>query len=122
MNNPEIFTNPCAICKRKEATQLCDYIISYEETYFVSDYRQFKELNACKHNTCDLPLCKDCAARHGSHDFCPTHHEILKVDIPEEQEYYRRKEKARQYAEALQSQQEQYERRQREKALTHDNT
>lgn len=59
--------NPCAICRIREATQLCDFVVEY----FWMSHRG--NVTA----TCDLPMCKECAKLIGSHDFCPYHFKML---------------------------------------------
>jgi hypothetical protein len=79
MNNPLIFENPCAICKIREATQLCDYIVMYDNSIiFFRNYKQFREENMNGHHeTCDLPLCVKCSHKAGHHvDLCPHHYKL----------------------------------------------
>ena len=68
MNEPDIFNNPCGVCGKKVATRLCDFIIDYHGVVFFRDFQDFK--NQEKHETCDLPMCEDCATKHGGYDFC----------------------------------------------------
>lgn len=87
-NNPIPFDNHCAICKKREATQLCDYIIRYDNSIiFVRNRILFNKLNSAgyKHETCDLPLCKECAKSVGNHvDLCPHHYQLhQQVELPE---------------------------------------
>ncbi|OZS79463.1 hypothetical protein CF394_00735 [Tetzosporium hominis] len=67
MNDPKVFENPCAICRKREATQLCDFVTEY---FWVSHKGQVT-------GTCDLPICRDCAHESGGHDFCPEHKKML---------------------------------------------
>jgi hypothetical protein len=60
--------NPCAICRKKEATQLCDFVIDYVWTSHHGNGTL----------TCDLPMCTECSDHRGSHDFCPQHSQMLK--------------------------------------------
>ena len=59
--------DPCALCRKREATQLCDFVTRY---YWTST-------EGCTTGTCDLPMCLECAHSIGAHDFCPEHHERL---------------------------------------------
>ena len=105
MNNPNVFTNPCAICKRNEAVKLCDYIVDYNNgIVFVRNYRTFEKLNSpgFRHETCDLPLCDQCAQNVGHHvDFCPHHYEAhLHAELPKELQRERLKYRARMFSES----------------------
>lgn len=67
--------NPCAICRQREATQLCDFVVDY---YWMSHVGRM-------YSTCDLPMCKECAKEFGSFDFCPYHSDLInKVKITDE--------------------------------------
>lgn len=107
MNDPELFKNPCAICERKVATQLCDYIIKYDDSIiFARDYEDFKELNApmAKYKTCDLPMCNDCAKKIGNNlDFCPHHYDLhSQVELPSKKlKDYQWKQKIKAFQEAM---------------------
>ncbi|RFA36218.1 hypothetical protein CAI16_05355 [Virgibacillus dokdonensis] len=80
MNDPNVFENPCPICKKKEATRLCDYVTKYIVTTI--DFRATYE-------TCDLPLCEDCASRYGQFDFCPQHEALFnQLKLPKELQRY----------------------------------
>ncbi|MGP4063066.1 hypothetical protein [Halobacillus sp. H74] len=59
--------NPCAICRVEEATQLCDFVVSY---MWMSNY-------GATTGSCDLPLCKECSKGSEAHDFCPEHFKML---------------------------------------------
>ncbi|SET85057.1 hypothetical protein SAMN05216389_14012 [Oceanobacillus limi] len=84
MNDPAVFENPCTICRKREATQLCDYIIEYHPVIFFRDYKRFIEQKAYQHETCDLPLCKECARKaQPGYDFCPHHYALYKqIELP----------------------------------------
>jgi hypothetical protein len=60
--------NPCAICRKREATQLCDFVIYYVWTSHHGNGTL----------TCDLPMCTECSDQRGSHDFCHQHSQMLK--------------------------------------------
>lgn len=75
MNDPELFTNPCGVCGKKVATRLCDFIIDYHGVIFFRDFQDFK--NQERLETCDLPLCEDCATKYNQHDFCPHHNKLV---------------------------------------------
>jgi hypothetical protein len=102
LNDPKVFEHPCAICRKREATQLCDYVIGYNNSIiFIRDYKKFIEENsACKHETCDLPICKECAKNAGHNlDFCPHHYELyLQKELPEHLKKAQLREKARQFS------------------------
>jgi hypothetical protein len=38
MNDPEVFTNPCAFCRKRKATRLCDFVVDYSSIIFVRGY------------------------------------------------------------------------------------
>lgn len=102
MNNPNVFANPCAICKRQEAVKLCDYVLKYDNSIiFVRNYKTFKELNSpgFKHETCDLPICDQCAKNVGHHvDFCPHHYKVhQEAALPKELERKRFKYRSRMF-------------------------
>ena len=86
MNEPNVFSNPCAICKKREATQLCDYVIDYDHTLiFFRNWKDFKEANESpRYETCDLPICKECSHERNNLDFCPHHYKLhQQVQLPE---------------------------------------
>lgn len=63
----------CAICHVKESEILCDFVTGYNN--FIFDI----PINSQhKHQTCSLPMCKDCRVKHGLADLCPWHDNILK--------------------------------------------
>jgi hypothetical protein len=100
MNDPKIFENPCAICKVREATQLCDFIVHYDRSIiFFKDYKLMKEhAENGFHDTCDLPICKECSYKENGADFCPHHHDLLKqVELPKKYRKYQLKQKAKLY-------------------------
>ncbi|NPC90998.1 hypothetical protein HOO54_23715 [Bacillus sp. WMMC1349] len=66
--------NPCAICRKNEVTQLCDFVTAYVWT----------SVHGGIHRTCDLPMCKECAKSHGPFDFCPYHDGLSKkLKVPD---------------------------------------
>lgn len=105
MNDPKVFEHPCAICRKREGTLLCDYVIGYNNSIiFIRDYKKFVEENsACKHETCDLPMCEECAENIGHNvDFCPHHYKLyLQKELPEHLKKAQLREKARQYKSVL---------------------
>ena len=86
MNDPKVFSNPCAICRVREATKLCDYVIRYDNSIiFFRDYEMFHEANTrTKNETCDLPLCEKCSKEIGVNvDVCPHHYNLhLRAELP----------------------------------------
>lgn len=102
MNDPEVFEKPCALCKVRKSTRLCDYVVSYDfvnSIIFHRNRKMFNEANAaCKHETCDLPMCEECAIKYGSKvDFCPHHQKLHRqVELPKELQKAAIREKARQ--------------------------
>lgn len=101
MNDPKVFAHPCAICKKREATLLCDYVVGYNNSviFICGNHEKFKEENSgCKHETCDLPLCEKCAKKNGNNvDFCPYHYQLyLKDELPKKYQKARMAEKIRQ--------------------------
>ncbi|MCY9513291.1 hypothetical protein [Paenibacillus apiarius] len=67
---------PCQFCKKREATQLCDFVVSYgwtsakdEEGRMIGGYW----------GTCDNEMCKECANKlSGGFEFCPSCLELHK--------------------------------------------
>jgi hypothetical protein len=54
------------------------------------------EENACRHETCDLPLCEECAIKYNGFDFCPYHNKLrLQATLPERLEKVRMKIRAK---------------------------
>lgn len=87
MNDPSLFEDPCPICKVRKATRLCDYVIHYDNTViFFRNYKDFIASNEnVRHETCDLPICVECAKQVNEADFCPHHYSLLKqVELPED--------------------------------------
>lgn len=84
MNERNIFKNPCPVCKKREATQLCDFVIDYIWTTI-----DFKTESV----TCDLPLCKECAYEVGVNvDLCPHHYRLYQQkELPEHLQKYQRR-------------------------------
>lgn len=106
MNDPAVFFNPCALCKKRESTKLCDYIVKYDNSViFFREPKLFHEVNQpnYKHETCDLPMCEDCSKNVGNQvDFCPQHHKLhLQIELPKELQAYQRKAKAKMYEDAI---------------------
>jgi hypothetical protein len=101
MNDSEVFKNPCAICRKREATQLCDFVVRYDNSIiFLRNWKEFQLENAGGHHeTCDLPLCKKCSHQAGHHvDICPHHHGLLKqVELPKKYRKYQLKQKTKLY-------------------------
>lgn len=77
MNDPNVFKEVrCAVCKKRVATRLCDFVVGYSQPTFFRTYREFKRQSL--HETCDLPLCDECAEEYnGIYDFCPDHKELF---------------------------------------------
>ncbi len=101
MNEPGVFENPCAICKKREATKLCDYIIEYDNSVIFFRNRQlFNKVNSpgYKHETCDLPMCNECAKNIGVEvDFCPHHYKLhIQAELPPKLERARMRAKLKQ--------------------------
>lgn len=106
MNDPEIFLNPCALCKRRKGERLCDYIVDYTSVIFYRSSNDF--LGQERHTTCDLPMCTDCATKYNGHDFCPHHkkiHEQVRKQPTEQLERARQQEQIRQLNEYKKSEQ-----------------
>lgn len=60
--------NPCALCRSREATQLCDFVV---------EYAWFSKPGLDGRYTCDLPMCIECAKSQPGYDFCPYHKKML---------------------------------------------
>lgn len=100
MNDPEVFAEPCAVCRRNKATKLCDYVVDYLPIIFMRDYFSFLEENQHRYLTCDLPMCDNCAITYNGFDFCPHHDELRKkAKLPDQLERARWKMKAKLYLE-----------------------
>lgn len=63
--------HPCPFCGKNEATQLCDFVVDYA---FIITCKMAR--GGCEpkrvHDTCDNPMCSECATRVSGHEFCPT--------------------------------------------------
>lgn len=102
LNSPNVFENPCAICKVKEATKLCDYVTEYRSRAVIlvkGSYEAFKQANSGSgYDTCDLPMCDECAkVITDGVDFCPYHHDLhSKVRLPDKLRKYQSRQKIKQ--------------------------
>ncbi|MEK3909652.1 hypothetical protein [Oceanobacillus sp. FSL W7-1309] len=106
MNDLELFNNHCPLCKKRKATKLCDFIVRYDNSIiFFRDRNLFNKVNSpgYKHETCDLPMCEECAEKIGHQvDFCPHHYKLhLQVGLSKELQQYQRKAKAEMYENAI---------------------
>lgn len=77
----------CGVCRKNPVSRWCDFIIKYDNHLtFFRDRGMFNESN--QHNadyqTCDLPMCEDCAINVSREtDMCPHHNNLLnQVDLP----------------------------------------
>lgn len=98
MNETGVFAAPCAICRKKVATQLCDFVYRYDRNpIFFRDYEMFKEsVERGNDETCDLPLCKTCSHETDKADLCPHHHKLMQqAKLPHSLEIIRSREKAK---------------------------
>ncbi|NGQ95029.1 hypothetical protein G3578_07495 [Brevibacillus sp. SYP-B805] len=67
---------PCSFCKKKEATQFCDFVIGYAWT----SAKEKGKMIGGYHVTCDNEICKDCATTApGGFDFCPSCNELRRM-------------------------------------------
>lgn len=101
MNDPDVFSNPCAICKVRKATRLCDYVVGYDRSIiFFRNYKDFKEANEnTRYETCDLPLCEECSHCENDVDFCPHHFDLhKKAELPEQLQTAQIRSKAKIYS------------------------
>jgi len=93
----------CAVCRKRPVERWCDYVISYDNCVtFVRDYKSFIEINrTTQYETCDLPMCTECATNVSiSRDLCPHHMELhRKVELPDK---YQRQRQAQEKAKMLQ--------------------
>lgn len=84
----------CAVCKKKQVARWCDYIIKYNHAItFFRRYQDFAEANrrGAMYQTCDLPMCADCAHNVSlDHDLCP-HHKMLQDNARLPDEYQRQR-------------------------------
>lgn len=61
---------PCSFCKKREATQFCDFVIDYSATLFLSP--RDGGILPPRPATCDNQICKECATQYNGHEFCPS--------------------------------------------------
>lgn|GEM_PF-2633172 len=107
MNSPDVFENPCAICRVRPATLLCDYITDYHSNAVIfvkGDYQAFKAANSGpRYDTCDLPMCDECANHiTDGVDFCPHHNKLHKQTcLPDKLRKYQNRQKVKQRQEML---------------------
>lgn len=73
----------CAVCKKREATVLCDAIIGtsrfagHPPRSHIHQHGEnmFSDVPMQKNITCDLPMCGKCATKVTPYmDLCPTHY------------------------------------------------
>lgn len=98
MNDIDVFVAPCAICRKRKATQLCDFIVRYDlQPIFFRDYEMFKEsVEHGNNETCDLPLCKECSHESNQADLCPHHYKLQQqAKLPQRLEIIRMREKGK---------------------------
>lgn len=78
MNDVREFKIPCAICHKQQATRYCDYIIDYfNPQFFMRDFQQLCANSGPSYETCDVPMCEECAKNiDWEMDFCPYHYAI----------------------------------------------
>jgi hypothetical protein len=96
MNDPNVFSSPCAICKVRKAVRWCDFVIEYNRNIiFVKGHQKFIELNSTPNDeTCDLPLCDICSHEEGKADLCPHHYKLHKqAELPADLKKYQVREK-----------------------------
>lgn len=86
--NEEFGGVACSVCKKKEATKLCDFpvgrarYVGHPPRYLMEQVKRsdiaWKKLDMEWTMTCDRPLCSECAIemRNGI-DFCPCHIEEM---------------------------------------------
>ena len=60
---------PCAFCKKKEATQFCDFVVGYRGQTIFSGKDGY--VSPPSTETCDNQVCKDCMTDYEGHEFCP---------------------------------------------------
>jgi|SRR5690554_1300528 len=106
MNDPNVFADPCALCKKRKATRLCDYIVRYDNSViFFRDRQLFNKVNSpgYKNETCDLPMCEDCSKNVGHQlDFCPHHYNLhLQAELPKELQPYQWRAKVKMYENSI---------------------
>lgn len=65
---------PCSFCKKNEATQLCDFVVDYSGTLFLSP--RMGGIQPPQPDTCDNQICKECAFQYNGHEFCPSCKEL----------------------------------------------
>lgn len=83
----------CAVCRRRPVERWCDYIISYDNSIvFARDYKTFVDINhSTQYETCDLPMCKECANNVSiDRDLCPHHMKLHQnAKLPDEYQLQR---------------------------------
>lgn len=67
---------PCTVCRIREATRLCDYVVDYVWTTLPDECGRHPRI---AYMTCDAEICKQCAVRIGPGvDFCPKCAEVYR--------------------------------------------
>lgn len=93
----------CAVCRKRPVERWCDYIVSYDNsTVFTREYKSFIEINrSTQYETCDLPMCTECATNVSvDRDLCPHHMSLQrKVELPDQ---YQRRRQSQEKAKILQ--------------------
>lgn len=64
---------PCSFCKKREATQFCDFVIGYSWTTAKDENGK---MIGPQQKTCDNQICKECATNICGYDFCPSCNEL----------------------------------------------
>ncbi|WP_226000918.1 hypothetical protein [Paenibacillus sp. BJ-4] len=76
---PEVFKMPkypCAFCKKRESTQLCDFVIGYSWTSMKDERGR---MIGGQHQTCNNGMCKECATNYAGFEFCPSCVQLYKL-------------------------------------------
>ncbi|MDR6776291.1 RNA polymerase subunit RPABC4/transcription elongation factor Spt4 [Paenibacillus peoriae] len=60
---------PCPFCKKREATQLCDFIIDH---FFTTAKDEKGRMIGMQHETCNNQMCTKCMTVYGGLEFCPS--------------------------------------------------
>lgn len=98
----------CAICRKKPVERWCDYVTEYTNNItFFRNHKDFAKANqwGSDYQTCDLPMCIDCASEISlNRHFCTHHYKLHQLaELPNKYQ------KRRQAAEQRKIQRQQFE-------------
>lgn len=71
--------NVCQICKKREATRLCDFVMSSWQYCGHPPKNTNEKMSGV--NTCDVMMCDKCSKRFGETDLCDKHYKAIKGGV-----------------------------------------